>query len=136
MSAIRRETDALAGGTEFTGAEARRVAAAALPAINRYGAGRGVVMDAVKLIERSREPTHLFAIARVAGVPPGFLALDKLPAGLRVALEMAAHEETERRAMEGELAVLEQAWRDAEEIAGIADALLPAPDPNGVLRRA
>jgi hypothetical protein len=38
-------------------------------------------------------------------------------------LEMALHEEQERRAMEGELRVLEAAWREAEEIAGIADRL-------------
>jgi hypothetical protein len=42
----------------------------------------------------------------------------------RVALEMAAHEESERRAMEGELDELAAAWRDADEIAAIADALL------------
>jgi hypothetical protein len=41
-----------------------------------------------------------------------------------LALEMALHEEAERRAVEGELADLERAWRDAEEIAGIADSLL------------
>ena len=35
--------------------------------------------------------------------------------------EMAAHEEIERQAMEGELARLEDEWRDAEEIAAIAD---------------
>ena len=44
-------------------------------------------------------------------------------APVRLALEMAAHEETERRALEGELAALEQMWRDAEEIAAIADDL-------------
>jgi hypothetical protein len=36
---------------------------------------------------------------------------------------MALHEESERRAMDGELAELERAWRDAEEVAGIADSL-------------
>ena len=40
------------------------------------------------------------------------------------ALEMALHEEDERRALEGELWRLEQAWREAEEIAAIADNLL------------
>ena len=40
-----------------------------------------------------------------------------------LALEMAANEDTERRAMEGELADLERAWREAEEIAAIADEL-------------
>ncbi len=47
-----------------------------------------------------------------------------LDADVRLALEMAAHEESERRALEGELALLEEAWREAEEIASIADRLL------------
>ena len=38
---------------------------------------------------------------------------------------MALHEEQERRALEGELRVLERAWREAEEIAGISDNLFP-----------
>jgi hypothetical protein len=44
-----------------------------------------------------------------------------------MALEMALHEQQERRALEGELSVLEVAWREAEEIAGIADRLAIAP---------
>ena len=40
-----------------------------------------------------------------------------------LALEMALHEEQERRALEGELALLDAAWREAEEIAAIADRL-------------
>jgi hypothetical protein len=40
---------------------------------------------------------------------------------------MAVHEESERAALDGELAALEQAWREAEYIASIADDLLPAP---------
>jgi hypothetical protein len=42
----------------------------------------------------------------------------------RLALEMSVHEETERRAMDGELATLQAAWRDAEEIARICDVEL------------
>ena len=45
----------------------------------------------------------------------------------RLALEMAVHEETERRALEGELALLETAWRDAEHIAAICDDELTPP---------
>jgi len=41
----------------------------------------------------------------------------------RLAVEMAVNEENERRALEGELALLELEWKDAEEIAGIADQL-------------
>lgn len=47
-----------------------------------------------------------------------------MPKPTRLALEMAVHEEDERRALEGELWRLEQAWRDAEEIAAISDNLL------------
>ncbi|MDE0357133.1 MAG: hypothetical protein OXN92_05265 [Gammaproteobacteria bacterium] len=44
-----------------------------------------------------------------------------------LALEMALHEERERRALQGELWILEQAWKEAEEIAAISDNLfLPA----------
>lgn len=52
-----------------------------------------------------------------------------------LALEMALHEEAEKEALRGELAALEAAWREAEEIAGIADVLPDdpldrLPDPN------
>jgi hypothetical protein len=72
---------------------------------------------------------------RRAEVPrrPGF-GRSRAPGGdpaLALALEMALHEETERRALDGELAMLEAMWREAEGIAAIADALpdVPAPRP-------
>ena len=48
----------------------------------------------------------------------------KLPRPTRLALEMALHEEQERRALEGELKALEAVWKQAEEIAAISDSLL------------
>ncbi len=51
----------------------------------------------------------------------------KLSPTERLALEMSVHEENERRAIEGELAVLEAAWRDAEHIAAICDDDLTPP---------
>ena len=42
----------------------------------------------------------------------------------RLALEMAANEDAERKALEGELEQLREAWREAEEVAAIADHLL------------
>lgn len=57
------------------------------------------------------------------GSEPATALLD-VPLVDRLALEMAAHEETERRALEGELEELAAAWREADEIATIADALL------------
>jgi hypothetical protein len=41
----------------------------------------------------------------------------------RLALEMAAHEDAERRALGEELAALEAAWREAEALARVVDAL-------------
>ncbi len=41
----------------------------------------------------------------------------------RLALEMAANEDAERVALEGELYELRDAWREAEEVAAIADRL-------------
>jgi hypothetical protein len=49
--------------------------------------------------------------------------LFRLPSVDRLALEMASNEDIERRALEGELASLAAAWKDAEEIAHISDAL-------------
>ena len=46
----------------------------------------------------------------------------------RLALEIAVHEDAERQAMQGELTALEDAWRDAEVIAAIADCMFDDPD--------
>ena len=40
---------------------------------------------------------------------------------------MALHEESERRAMDGELVQLTAVWREAEEIAAIADDMFVTP---------
>jgi hypothetical protein len=56
------------------------------------------------------------------GSAPRLLLL-RLPPVDRLALEMAATEEAERQALDGEIAVLEAEWREAEEIAAIADEL-------------
>ena len=49
--------------------------------------------------------------------------LYRLPAVDRLALEMAANEDIERRALRGELEALHAAWKEAEEIAAISDEL-------------
>lgn len=58
------------------------------------------------------------------GSEPSAALLD-VPLVDRLALEMAAHEEAERRALAGELEEIAEAWREADEIATIADALIP-----------
>ncbi len=48
---------------------------------------------------------------------------------------MATQEQAERRALEGELAQLEAAWRHAEEVAEIADNLLVPESIERFVRR-
>jgi hypothetical protein len=116
---------------EYRGDEALRVAGQVLPKINIAGASKAKVQDAVKVLEQHGDPMRLFQHeARLLTNPrasskrktnPAYIA--NFPLEARLALEMAAHEEQERRAMEGELAILEAAWRQAEEIAKIADEM-------------
>jgi hypothetical protein len=56
--------------------------------------------------------------------PDSVIILDGIT---QLAFEMALHDESERRALEGELDLLEDAWREAESIARIADALPDEP---------
>ncbi len=70
----------------------------------------------------------------VLGRRRGMEAKQLTPVGA-LALEMALHEEQERRALEGELAGLEAAWRAAEEIAAIADRLAVPPEVESRLER-
>jgi hypothetical protein len=87
--------------------------------VNWGGANSSEVLDATRLLESMDSVSGLFM--RTAQSPGQALHLAKLEVPIRLALEMAAHEESERRALEGELHLLEAAWREAEEIAGIAD---------------
>ena len=59
----------------------------------------------------------------------------KLPKPTKLALEMAVHGEQERRALEGELWLLEAAWREAEQIAGISDDLFVPADAEEFIER-
>ncbi len=119
------------------GDAAMQAAGKLLPAINRSGAKRAEVESAVDLIEQTPDVNALFSryaidkrYAVSAGVGQKFigLTLSNLPKELRLAFEMASHEESERRALEGELGLLEDAWREAEEIAAIADDMFVADD--------
>jgi hypothetical protein len=46
----------------------------------------------------------------------------------RLAIEMLANEESERRWLEGELKLLERQWQEAERLAAIADELAVPED--------
>ncbi|CAN5221586.1 hypothetical protein BH20GEM2_BH20GEM2_10660 [soil metagenome] len=118
---------------EFTGPEAVRAAGLVLPAINRFGGTREQVGDAVRLLESAPDP--LVALQDRTRWQVNGEAVAKFPHPVRLALEMAAHEEQERRALEGELAMLEAAWREAEEIAAISDDLLVPAGVRSALER-
>lgn len=145
------------GQARFEGQQAMHVASRIMPAANRFGGSKRTVGEAVAQIESAGSPERfLERIGTVTGVvtraglrnlplgpaqprrnwsrfekkprndwKTGVFALDSVN---RLALEMALHEEAERSAMQGELAVLEAAWREAEEIAGISDSLLVPAD--------
>jgi hypothetical protein len=133
------------GQTRFEGPEALRVASLVIPAVNRFGGTRDTVVAAVNEIEDTGGPERFVenlarraeVMTAVRGRPhrygrkgrTGRTGLYGLSTVDRLALEMALHEESERRAMQGELAELERAWREAEEVAAIADDLLV---PSGV----
>ena len=114
---------------ELTGDAAIRAAGALLPRMNQQGGSANDVQRAVSLLEADAVPERVFTRAvgplerteRWSARKHGSSVLQKLPVHTRLALEMAAHEDAERRALEGELHILEAAWREAEEIAGIAD---------------
>jgi len=121
----------------LTGDEAIRAAGALLPRLNHGGGSRDDVKRAVQVMEDAGDPMRLFRRAanliekkdgnRLFTGASNINNLKSLDTSTRLALEMAAHEDTERRALEGELHILEDAWRAAEEIAGITDDMfLPA----------
>jgi hypothetical protein len=112
------------------GDDAMRAAAQLLPHLNQNGASARVVRDAVTVATASDDPTAAFeSAARFASKRVDWrdygkgAMLNRIPPELRLALEMVSHEDSERRALEGELFLLEDAWREAEEIAAISDNL-------------
>ena len=125
----------IASAEWFEGEDALRVLRATLPTLNALGGSARTVEAAVSEISEQGH-AHAF-LEQVASRSESYLrqgvpgSLVRMPGPVRLALEMALHEEDERRALEGELWRLEQAWREAEEIAAIADRLLL---PKGAAR--
>jgi hypothetical protein len=127
----------------WEGEDAVKMANRIIPAINRAGARKSVVQEAVREIEEAGHPMEYLKMASLETTgttnlwtrPQGdgswrpmkekhMGLIQRLPGRSRLALEMALHEEQERRALEGELRALEAAWEQAEEIAAISDNLL------------
>ena len=125
------------------GAAALRALAMLLPRANREGANNEGVTAALKTIEQTSNLSALLRLAsdervvqptKVAPRVPG-KNVSNAPAHVRLALEISLHADEEQRAMEGELKELEQRWRDAEELARIADTLLITDETDRHLER-
>jgi uncharacterized membrane protein YgdD (TMEM256/DUF423 family) len=146
-SSLALMVDHTGGRVQLEGAEARRAATRIFPAITRFGGTTEEVRSAVERLNSAGDAERYLSEATRMGArltrartdgkgaadpDTGLLAL---PTTLSLALEMALHEEQERRALEGELAELEAAWRDAEEIGAIADSLLMPEWVEEAIRR-
>jgi hypothetical protein len=120
-----------AGTHFFSGDIAERRAAVVLPKLNASGAARHDIDKAIDTLERvsAKQPPSL--VVGLASTYRSVLSetapMKEAPPAIRLALEMALHEDVERAALEGELHALEERWKEAEEIAHISDNLfLPA----------
>jgi hypothetical protein len=107
------------------GAPAQRAVSVLLTRANAWGGTRTEVQRAVGMLERAGTPARYFTFAERDARKQGWGYQDvwNMPQEVRLALEMASHEDAERRALDGELAELEREWRAAEELAAIADGL-------------
>ena len=121
----------------LVGSAAMQAASVILAHANAWGASRRGVQAAVAHIERAGDPERcLKGIGKdIERMGWDNRDLWMLPKEVRLAMEMAVHEDTERRAMEGELAELERRWRAAEEIGAIADRLAISREVEQKLER-
>jgi hypothetical protein len=122
-----------AGRHSFEGDQSLLMAGKLLTRANWRGANPREVDSAVQLIDRAGDALQMLTSTallahRLRGkrLMAGWREIQTLNVSYveRLALEMAVHEESEHRALEGELQSLAVAWREAEEIASIADGLL------------
>ena len=111
---------------EFTGDEAIRIARRAFPLLNRRTPKFVTISDAVKEITAQGDIGNY--LTHAAGLKPRWVAFHYYPKPILLAMEMALFQHEERRAMQGELDRLTEAWREAEQLAAISDSLL---EPKG-----
>jgi hypothetical protein len=110
--------------TLLTGPDAQAALRRGLTYLNLARGGRQRAEDAARLVEASGGPDRL-----ISSIAKSELTLRSLAADRRLALEMAVDEQAEVEA-------LERRWREAEEIADIADGLLTTdPELEQQLRR-
>jgi hypothetical protein len=109
--------------TEFKGSDALEIARKAFPMLNRRHSKESTIAEGLDLIAARGGPENYLRSA--AAEKPRWVCFKHYPEPMRLAIEMVLFEEEERRALEGELERLEDAWQQAEKIAAISDRLLP-----------
>lgn len=124
------------GATRYEGDQALSAGGRLLARANWLGGAGRLVQRAVRQIDEIGDADgflHMTAarFSRFHGrrLMAGYRrvgAMSLLPVE-RLALEMAVHEESERRALDGELSRLATEWKEAEEVAAIADNLFVPP---------
>jgi hypothetical protein len=122
----------------ISGNAARAALARTMVLVNRKGATADSLKEADRILTDAGSAERVLREAALGGAALGKKAgpnpeILKGPGAL--AFEMALHEASERHALEGELAALEAAWKEAEEIAAIADALPGEAAVNRLLDR-
>ncbi|HUQ98042.1 MAG TPA: hypothetical protein VM166_01230 [Gemmatimonadaceae bacterium] len=124
---------------ELRGDAAIKAAGQLLPGMNDRGGTAKQVRAAVDLtIGYGGAQNGFDKIARLADTQPTWkewgegAMLASVPEDIRLALEMLSHEDAERYALEVDLETLKDAWREAEEIAAIADNLFV---PGTILKK-
>jgi len=126
----------LGDGTVLMGAEAMEAVALLLPLVNDAGGADVTVRRAADYIVKKGQTAD--AVFRAAARRYGeekTARLARLDPHIRLALEMLSHEESERRALAGELRYLKRAWQEAEGLARIEDHLATPRSVTLALRR-
>jgi hypothetical protein len=125
------------GATRYEGDPALSAGSRLLARANWLGGARRIVQHAVRQIDESGDADGFlhktasrfsrFSGRRIMASYRRVGAMSLMPVE-RLALEMAVHEESERRALDGELARLADEWKEAEEVAAIADDMFVTPN--------
>ncbi len=114
------------------GDAARRLVERAMLLVNDYGGSRKDVSQALAQLAAHESAAAVLQDLTRHGARLGVRMVSgshgthggaPLTGARALAFEMALHDETERRALQGELKLLESAWREAEALADIADRL-------------
>ncbi len=116
--------DASGSPAMLHGTDADRALRSILAGANSRGGSATETAAAVSLLDAAGGPERFVQRLARASERHDAHGVMLLPTDLRLGLEMALHEESEKGSLAGEIAALENEWRTAEEIAGIADDLL------------